>query len=123
MLKTRFDKTDMWMGAGNKHYMIADMGTGHLINTLKMFDEKPFRTIRMILDDIENSSVFVYGKKSSDKKESITNATSMSEKELKDFALNSAVAQAMKDELVGRGVNVENIMSLTAGGTFDSFNA
>lgn len=121
MLKTRFDKADVWMGAGNKHHKIADMSTVHLINTLKMFDEKPLRTIRMIIDDIEHSTVFVYGNRLDDKKESITNATSMNEKELKDFALNSTVARAMKDELISRGVNVENIMSLTAGGTFDNF--
>ena len=95
------------------------METSHLINTLKMFDEKPFRTVRMILDDIENSIVFTYKDNSSDKKQSITNATSMSEQDLKDFALNSPIATAMKAELVNRGVNVSNIMQLTVGGAFD----
>ena len=119
MLKTRFDETEIWKGAVSKKYRISEMETSHLINTLKMFDEKPFRTVRMILDDIENSIVFTYKDNSSDKKQSITNATSMSEQDLKDFALNSPIATAMKAELVNRGVNVSNIMQLTVGGAFD----
>ena len=122
MLKTRFDETEIWKGAGSKKYRISEMETSHLINTLKMFDEKPFRTVRMILDDIENSIVFTYKDNSSDKKQSITNATSMSEQDLKDFALNSPIATAMKAELVNRGVNVSNIMQLTVGGAFDGIN-
>jgi len=122
MLKTRFDERKMWNGAGGKQYEIAEMTMAHLMNTLKMFDEKAFRTVRMILDDIERSTVFIYGRGANDKKESIRNATSMSESELKDFALNSPLANAMKDELIYRGVNVDNIMNLTAGGNFDNFN-
>lgn len=119
MLKTRFNETEFWKGSGNKKYKIPEMETSHLLNTLKMFDEKPFRTVRMLVDDIENSIVFTYGNNASEKKQSITNATSMTEQELKCFALDSPVATAMKDELVNRGVNVENIMRLTAGATFD----
>lgn len=119
MLKTRFNETKIWKGAGNKKYEISEMETTHLINTLKMFDEKPFRTVRMLVDDIENSIVFTYGDNASEKRQSIANATSMTEQDLINFALTSPVATAMKNELLNRGVNVENIMRLTVGNTFD----
>lgn len=113
MLKTRFDETVVWRGAGNKQYLILDMDTAHLVNTLRMFKEKPVIVISMVLDDFERSTVFRYKGNNSDKVQSIHNLTSMSEMELRDFALNSTVAQAMVQELSKRGVNVENIMTYT----------
>ena len=41
-MKTRFDGT-LWIGAGGQAFRPAEMGTDHLLNTVKMLDEEPPR--------------------------------------------------------------------------------
>lgn len=45
-------------------------------------------------------------------KQSISNITSMNEKELLEYTLNSPLCQAMLSELECRGVNVENFVAM-----------
>jgi len=118
-MKTRFDDNKVWH-VGTKSYVIETMETAHLMNLLKMFEEKPYRTMRMIVEDIEQNEVFAYGKRAESKTESLWNATSMTAEELIDFALNSPLAMAVSAELMTRGVNLENVMTITVGSSFDA---
>ena len=39
-MKTRFDGT-LWIGAGGQAFRPAEMGTDHLLNTVKMLKNRP----------------------------------------------------------------------------------
>ena len=48
-------------------------------------------------------------------KQSLFNITSLSPEQVSDYALNSPLGMAMKAELLSRGVNVENYLSMIEG--------
>ena len=45
-------------------------------------------------------------------KQSLFNITSMTPEQISDYALNSTLGTALKAELLSRGVNVENYISM-----------
>lgn len=51
-MKTRFDGT-LWIGAGGQAFRPAEMGTDHLLNTVKMLKNRPGVVVAMVVRDIE----------------------------------------------------------------------
>lgn len=115
-MKTRFDGT-MWIGAGGTAFLPAEMDTDHLLNTLKMLKNRPAVVVTMVVRDIESApdccpfNPFGVGH-SGMVKQSLFNITSMTPEQVSAYALNSALGTAMKSELISRGVNVENYLSM-----------
>ncbi len=115
-MKTRFDGT-VWIGAGGTAFLPAEMDTDHLLNTLKMLKNRPAVVVTMVVRDIESApdccpfDPFGVGH-SGMVKQSLFNITSMTPEQVSAYALNSALGTAMKAELISRGVNVENYLSM-----------
>lgn len=102
-MKTRFDGT-LWIGAGGQAFRPAEMGTDHLLNTVKMLKNRPGVVIAMVVRDIEATPDCCPfdpfgGGHSELVKQSLFNITSLSP----------------KAELLSRGVNVENYLSMIEG--------
>lgn len=120
-MKTRFDCPQNWIKGNGEVIPIKDMETSHLINTVRMFVRKPFMVCSMIIEDIENKTyspvATAWNPNGSEeqniKNESIFNVTSLTEQELTAYALQSALGCAMVNELSSRGVNTENIITMT----------
>ena len=115
-MKTRFDGT-MWIGAGGTAFLPAEMATDHLLNTLKMLKNRPAVVVTMVVRDIESAPDCCpfdpFGVSHSGMvKQSLFNITSMTPEQVSAYALNSALGTAMKAELISRGVNVENYLSM-----------
>lgn len=115
-MKTRFDNK-CWITGCGEVLQIKDMETEHILNCLKMFIQKPDRTIAMLVRDIENQhDVCPFQPWGSDLNDvvnkSINNVTSMTKSELINYALNSILGMTMKEELKNRGVNVTNYMDV-----------
>lgn len=111
-MKTRFDGT-LWIGAGGQAFRPAEMGTDHLLNTVKMLKNRPGVVVSMVVRDIEATPDCCPfdpfgGGHSELVKQSLFNITSLSPEQVSDYALNSPLGMAMKAELLSRGVNVEN---------------
>ena len=118
-MKTRFDGT-LWIGAGGQAFRPAEMGTDHLLNTVKMLKNRPGVVIAMVVRDIEATPDCCPfdpfgGGHSELVKQSLFNITSLSPEQVSDYALNSPLGMAMKAELLSRGVNVENYLSMIEG--------
>lgn len=119
-MKTRFDNSQNWITGTGSVTNIKELETSHLMNIIKMFITKPHLIASMIIDDIENSETCsvptVWNSYTHDceniKKDSIFNVTSMSEKELIEYALNSVLGRSMLEELRCRGVNIENFIDM-----------
>ena len=47
-MKTRFDGT-LWIGAGGQAFRPAEMGTDHLLNTVKMLKNRPGVVVTMVV--------------------------------------------------------------------------
>lgn len=116
-MKTRFDDK-FWITGCGEVMQVKDMETEHMMNCVKMFVQKPERTIAMLIVDIEKHSDFYpvqpwNGSNAVENvvKESINNITSMTKAELIDYAMNSTLGKAMVEELCNRGVNVENYLT------------
>lgn len=118
-MKVRFDESKVWRTANGCTIAIADMETAHLMNTLRMFIAKPNVVMSMIAADIDNFDEDLYyggvwqptsSSAPHIKKESMWSATSMSAEELTSYAIESALGQAMRNELAARGVNVDNLL-------------
>lgn len=116
-MRTRFDNTTHWC-TRNAITPITEMETDHLINTVRMFIDKPERTMSMLVQDIdEGPDIFDYTRSAQEaKRESLYNATSMTRQNLVEFALGSPLGRAMVAELRARGVNVKNVIALTKEG-------
>lgn len=115
-MKTRFDGT-VWIGAGGTAFLPAEMDTDHLLNTLKMLKNRPAVVVTMVVRDIESAPdccpFSPFGNGHSDVvKQSLFNITSMTTEQVSAYALNSTLGTAMKAELISRGVNVENYLSM-----------
>ena len=115
-MKTRFDGT-VWIGAGGTAFLPAEMDTDHLLNTLKMLKNRPAVVVTMVVRDIESipdcCPFDPFGNCHGDVvKQSLFNITSMTPEQVSAYALNSTLGTAMKAELISRGVNVENYLSM-----------
>ena len=115
-MKTRFDGT-VWIGAGGTAFLPAEMDTDHLLNTLKMLKNRPAVVVTMVVRDIESTPDCCpfdpFGNCHGDVvKQSLFNITSMTPEQVSAYALNSTLGTAMKAELISRGVNVENCLSM-----------
>lgn len=112
-MKTRFDSTDSWATATGEVRALEDMTTPHLMNLYAMFIRRPDRTMAMLVADIESGDYADRVWKPTMRNEdtlsaSISNATKMTTDELVSYALQSPLGEAIKKELVNRGVDVEN---------------
>jgi len=124
-MKTRFDESKVWVTGMGEVIQITDMETTHLMNTIRMFAQKPYVSMGIIVKDIERNSICcgigeawtpttkVGGNV---KKQSISNITSMSEAEIISYTLDSPLGQAMLIELESRGVNIENFTNMVLDG-------
>lgn len=115
-MKTRFDGT-VWIGAGGTAFLPAEMDTDHLLNILKMLKNRPAVVVTMVVRDIESTPDCCpfdpFGNCHGDVvKQSLFNITSMTPEQVSAYALNSTLGTAMKAELISRGVNVENYLSM-----------
>lgn len=116
-MKTRFDCADSWTTATGEEIQIKEMTTIHLMNLFSMFVRRPDRTMAMLVSDIDSGEYAErvwLPRKTEDVKQSIANVTSMSEAELIDYALSSPLGEAVKAELVKRGVQLENSLAIIA---------
>lgn len=119
-MKTRFDNTVMWVTSDGSETNIRDMETTHLLNTVKMFIQKPYRIVSILIKDVERYSQHHYPEvwtpthqgASSVVTQSIGTITSMSKEQLVDYALGSPLCAAMIEELTRRGVNVSNVLEI-----------
>ena len=115
-VKTRFDGNS-WIGAGGQVFSPVEMGTDHLLNTVKMLKNRPAVVVAMVVQDIEASpdcspfDPFGVGH-SGLVKQSLFNITSMTPEQISEYALNSHLGTALKAELRSRGVNVDNYLSM-----------
>lgn len=116
-MKTRFDGS-VWVGAGGMAFTPAEMETDHLLNTVKMLKNRPAVIISMVVRDVEASPDYTpftpFGADSHTElvKKSLFNLTSMTPEEVSAYALNSPLGTTMKNELIKRGVNVENFLNM-----------
>ena len=116
-MKTRFDGS-VWIGAGGIAIAPAEMETDHLLNTVKMLKNRPAVVISMVIRDVEASPDYTpftpFGADSHTElvKKSLFNLTSMTPEEVSAYALNSPLGITMKNELIKRGVNVENFLNM-----------
>lgn len=119
-MKTRFDVYGQWISAYGEVLNVSEMETTHILNVLRMLIQKPSRTLSMLITDIEANSqsgpltVWVPDRERI-VSESISNVTSLSTDELKEFAKQSTLFRSMCDELCKRGVNVSNMLSILEG--------
>ncbi len=117
-MKTRFDCADSWTTAAGEEIQIEEMTTIHLMNLFGMFVRRPDRTMAMLVSDIESGAYAErvwFPHKTEDVKQSITNVTGLSEAELINYALSSPLGRAIRAELVKRGVQLENSLTVIAG--------
>lgn len=117
-MKTRFDCADSWTTVTGEEIRIEEMTTIHLMNLFGMFVRRPDRTMAMLVSDIDSGEYAErvwFPRKTEDVKQSIANVTSMSETDLIDYALSSPLGEAVKAELVKRGVQLENSLAIIAG--------
>ena len=116
-MKTRFDGS-MWIGAGGTVFLPSEMETDRLLNTVKMLKNRPAVIISMVIRDVEASPDYTpfspFGADSHTElvKKSLFNLTSMTPEEVSNYALNSPLGTLMKNELIRRGVNVENFLNM-----------
>ena len=115
-MKTRFDG-GMWITANGVMCRPEELETDHLLNIVKMLKNKPNITVNMVIRDIESAPdscpFSPFGNGHADLvKESLFNVTSMTPAQLATFALTSPLGCAIRTELIRRGVNVENYLSM-----------
>ncbi|AZK44799.1 hypothetical protein [Paenibacillus lentus] len=124
-MKTRFDETKRWVTSTGDVIEIVNMETTHLMNTIRMFAQKPYISMGIIVKDIERNAVCYnannawtpFSREVVDvKKKSINNITSMNEEEIIKYSLNSPLGKAMLDELQSRGVNIQNFIEMVSNG-------
>lgn len=114
-MKTRFDCADSWTTATGEEIQIKEMTTIHLMNLFSMFVRRPDRTMAMLVSDVDSGEYaerIWLPRKTEDVKQSIANVTKA---ELIDYALSSPLGEAVKAELVKRGVQLENSLAIIAG--------
>ena len=115
-MKTRFEG-NLWIGAGGQAFRPMEMETDHLLNTVKMLKNRPAVVVAMVVRDIVAApdccpfDPFGVGH-SGMVKQSLFNITSMTPEQISAYALNSPLGMALKAELLSRGVNVENYLSM-----------
>jgi hypothetical protein len=108
MISTRFDNPEYWVTAQGEVITIEDLETNHILNIIAMFERKPTLIQTLLIKDITSTRVWTPIK--NDYKLSMNNITSMSIQELKDYWYSSELYQAMRNELLNRGVNVDQMM-------------
>lgn len=113
---TRFEQGELWFTGFHQPIQITEMGTSHLLNTVKMLIQKPDIVQSMLIVDLESGefsdNVWRATKPEDDRKQSIFNATSLNTEQLIDYVCESTLFKAMLQQLEERGVNVKNIISL-----------
>ena len=115
-MKTRFDG-NLWIGANGVVFTPSELETDHLLNTVKMLKNRPAVVVTMVVRDIESAPDCCpfdpFGTCHGDVvRKSLFNITSMKPEQVSAFALNSTLGMALKAELISRGVNVENYLSM-----------
>lgn len=118
IVDTRFDGT-LWITARGLALAPAEMETDHLLNTLNMLMQKPVLVVNMLIRDIESCSdnisvPWIKERAAGLKRQSIQNVTSMSVDDVREYAYNSPLVQAICNELEARGVNVSNYLDISA---------
>ena len=108
MISTRFDNPEYWVTAQGEVITIEDLETPHILNIIAMFERKPTLIQTLLIKDITSTRVWTPTK--NDYKLSMSNITSMSIQELKDYWYGSELHQALRNELLNRGVNVDQMM-------------
>lgn len=119
-MNVRFDNSKNWIAADGRIIPISELETAHLMNILRMFVRKPDVVRSMLVADIDkycdyHDSRGPWTPDCSDtydvKKESMYRATTLSPEELTEYAVNSALGNALSSELCERGVNVGNLLT------------
>lgn len=112
MIKTRFDETERWVTGYGEIKDIEDMDTDHIINTLKMFMNKPLFVQSMIIKDIECKAKMIWNSSKDDSAltNSLNNITSMTLDQTRDYVIATPLCLSMRDELVKRGVNTNQLL-------------
>ncbi len=108
MINTRFDNSEYWETARGEVIPIEDLETDHILNIIAMFERKPTLIQTLLIKDITSTRVWTSTK--NDYKLSMSNITSMSIQESKDYWYGSELHQALRNELLNRGVNVDQMM-------------
>lgn len=120
-MNVRFDNPKTWKTANGRVIAIDEMETAHLMNTLRMFATKPTIVLSMIVADIDKTREENYHsgpwtpnteESVSFKKMSMYTVTSMTEEQLVEYALTSALGRSMIGELTFRGLNVDNLLMM-----------
>lgn len=119
-MRTRFDNKKTWMDANGKENCIENMTTMHLLNVLAMFITKPSIVLTMLLQDIESgmfvsSLVWSATRAEENMARSIANVTGLSADRLTDYALCSDLGKAISNELLRRGVQLNNALTVLTG--------
>lgn len=120
-MKTRFDEKETWMDYRGEVNRIEDMSTMHLLNVLAYFIKNPGEVMAMLICDVESGdfadSPVWTAKKGAEENmaQSIANITGLSATELTTYALCSDLGVAISNELVRRGVKLDNALSVLSG--------
>lgn len=116
-MKTRFDYDDGWVTARGDRLTLEEMTTDHLLNLYGMLIRRPDRTMSILIADVESGdfseNVWV-PRRESDTEQSIHNITSVSADDLVEYALNSPLGVGVREELIKRGVQIDNALSVIA---------
>ena len=116
-MTTRFDYDDGWITARGDRLTLEEMTTDHLLNLYGMLIRRPDRTMSILIADVESGdfseNVWV-PRRESDTEQSIHNITSMSADDLVEYALNSPLGVGVREELIKRGVQIDNALSVIA---------
>lgn len=114
-MKTRFDYSGVWITANGEAVPVGSMETPHLLNTVRMLIQKPSRTLSILVTDIEHATFSDMVWKpfnSDDRRKSLKNVTSLDEKELVEYTINTPLFKSMIEELENRGVNTQNLLTI-----------
>lgn len=114
-MKTRFDYSGVWITANGEAVPVSSMETPHLLNTVRMLIQKPSRTLSILVTDIEHATFSDMVWKpfnSDDRRKSLKNVTSLDEKELVEYTINTPLFKSMIEELENRGVNTQNLLTI-----------
>lgn len=114
-MKTRFDYSGVWITANGEAVPVGSMETPHLLNTVRMLVQKPSRTLSILVTDIEHATFSDMVWKpfnSDDRRKSLKNVTSLDEKELVAYTINTPLFKSLIEELENRGVNTQNLLTI-----------
>lgn len=104
-MRTRFDDCVYWVTRNGNKGRIVDMSTSHLMNTVRMLVNKPEMIVSMVVSDIETYDI------SGLKREYINEITSVGREEVVSWIKSTPLFLCMYNELLSRGVNVNNMLN------------